>query len=302
MTSARRIFGIGLCVGWTLGGCGASQEPTRQDRSVGDVKEGAPLGRDVADPGILAEASGYQPAKLPAGAEAPPAGRRLDQGPKRPDTGANADTQVKAAVRDLVNALKDGEVELALRGFDAEQVAPLMGKVDTLLSTYAKVDLLRRHLAKKLDDPKVERLLGPLWGGEAELKWEILDPDHASIAPNLTRPLFGPKATPTLQLVRQQGEWRFQLEAPLTAADADEIVAYHNQLQQGLDAIVDWVATSANVDEQQLQKLISAALQGQPVQPQAVPAAGKSEPAGEKGAQKEEEKPKPRGAKGGRPK
>jgi len=283
-----------------LGGCGSSQEPTRQDQTMGGVKEGAPLGRSVADPGILAEGAGYQPAKLPAGAEAAPvAGRRAEATPKRADSGADADTQVKAAVRNLVNNLKDGEIEVVLRSFDAEQVAPLLDKVDPLLNTYEKVGLLQRHLAKKMEPAKAEELTAPLRGGEANLKWEILDPNHASISPNLTQPLFGPKATPSLELVREGGEWRFQLAAPLTAADVEEILAFHQQLQKALDAIVEWVATSATVDEAQLQTLIGNALRGEPVEPQAT--ASKAEPEGEKD-QKEEAKPKAAGGKGARPK
>jgi len=306
---ARRcwVFGVGLGVGWLLGGCGESQDvPSRQERTLGGVSEGAPLGRDVADPGILADASTYQPAKV-AASPAATAGPRRPPGAaaKRGESAGDADTQIKAAVRDLVNALKDGEVELALRSFNPEQVRLLLDRVDVLLDTYEKVDLLRRHLEKQLapDESKVEQLLGPLRGGESELKWDVLDADHVSISPNLALPLFGPKATPTLQLARQGGEWRYQLDAPLTAEDVNTIVAFHEQLQKALDAAVEWVATSPTVDEDQLRVLLAKALQGGPAEPGAEPAAAgpKAKPGAEKdtGEKKEEQKPAPRG-KGGR--
>lgn len=270
--------------------------------------EGAPLGRDVADPGILADASTYQPAKVPSSSEGA-AGLRRSPGAtaKRSESSGDADSQIKAEVRNLVNALKDDDVKLALRSFDPEQVRPLMDKVNlnVLLNTYEKVALLRRHLEKKLapEESKAESLLGPLRGSESELKWEVLDADHVSISPNLALPLFGPKATPTLQLARQGGEWRYQLEAPLTAEDVNAIVAFHGQLQKSLDALVEWVATSPTVDEDQLRALLAKALQGEPAEPGTEPAAAspKAKPGAEKdaGEKKEDQKPAPRG-KGGR--
>lgn len=302
MVSKRWVFGV--WVGWLLCGCGESQYlPTRQDRTLGGVKEGAPLGRAVADPGILAEPGTYQPTKVAGSSEAVPFTRRT--GPaaaQRGESGGGTDVQVKAAVRDLVNALQDGEVELALRSFDPEQVQRLMDKVDTLLNTFEKIDLLRRFLEKKLqvDESQAEQLLAALHGGEAELKWDILDAEHASISPNFSALLFGPKATPTLQLARQAGDWRFQLAAPLSAEDVDVIVAFHTQLQRDLDAVIDWVATAETVDTAQLSTLLTKALQGQPIEPgseKATAAQPQAKPGEEKdaGEKKEEPPPRPKG-------
>ncbi len=310
MVAKRWILGVGLLTGGLVAGCGESQTPTRQDRILGGVKEGAPLGRGVADPGILADATTYQPAKLTSTAgQTVPLGRRAPQpGSQREGSAPDADAQIKAAVRDLVDALKDSEPRLALRFFNPEQVQPLLeeDKVGTLLNTYEKVDLLRRHLEKKLeaDEAKVEQLLAPFRGGEGELKWDVLDAEHVSISPNLTAPLFGPKATPTLQLARQGDAWHFQLDAPLTADDVSEIVAFHEQLQTSLDRIVNWVATAEAVDTDQLPSLLAQALQGEAVEPGAEqPAAGAKAKRGEKdaGEKKDPEKPRPRGGKGQRP-
>lgn len=296
------LFGIGLSTVGLLCSCGESQDvPSRQDRTLGGIKEGAPLVRGVADPGILTEATTYQPAKVAETGDSLPVPRSGGKAAaKRGESTADADTQVKTAVRDLVNALQDGEVELVLRSFNPEQVKPLADKVDVLLTTFEKMDLLRRTLEKKLadDSAQADQVLGPLRGGGADLKWDMLDADHASVTPNLTALLFGPKATPTLQLARQAGEWQFQLEAPLSAEDVGVIVAFHEQLQKALDSVVESVAAAETVDVAQLTEMLAQALQGAPGGEPAA-AEAKAKPGEAPAGEKPEEKPKPRGKGGG---
>ncbi len=254
--------------------------PTRQDESLGGVKEGAPLARGVFDPGILADASAYQPTKVAGSTE-------LAMPALRPDGAAGGraavdiDAEVKAAVRDLVNALKDGEVELALRCFDPEHVRPLAEHAGTLLDTFDRIDRLRRFLEQRLgaDDTRAEQLLGALRGADLGLTWDILDTEHASVSPNLAAVIFGPKATPTLQLARREGEWRYQLEGPLSDADVEAILTFHKELQRALDAVTDWVAATEKVEPAQLAELLAKALAGEPLElavPEgdATPAAG----------------------------
>jgi hypothetical protein len=305
MVGKRLVLGAGLWAVWLLAGCGESANvPTRQDRILGGVKEGAPLGRGVADPGILADPTTYQPARVTGVGQGSGPGRRLAQAAAKADEPApEADAEVKTTVRDLVNALTDDDPQLALRFFDPEQVRPLLDKenVGTLLNTYEKVDLLRQHLERKLapDEARVEQLLAPFQGAAGELKWDVLDANHVSISPNLTAPLFGPKAAPTLQLARQDDDWRFQLDAPLTDDDVSAIVAFHEQLQESLDRIVEWVATTETVDTDQLAALLATALQGEVVEPGAAqPAAG---PKGKGGGEKTTPgKARPMGGKGQR--
>jgi hypothetical protein len=136
-------------------------------------------------------------------------------------------------------------------------------------------------------------------GGAAEPKLEILDARHASLTPNLAVILFGPaKAGLTLALALQDDGWKFQLDAPLTAADVDAIVAYHEHLQSALDQLVEWVEATPTLDEAQLQAALTKALLGQPLELQPKEEVRPEE--GAEGGEKEEPPPR-RGGRGVRP-
>ena len=305
------LLGFGVCAAGLLCSCGESQDTALPSgRTLGGVKEGAPLGRPAFDPGILQDATTYQPAKTPSSSAIARSATARVQPAAAAGGGGDAETQVKTTVRDLVNALKDGEVDLALRMFSSDEVGTLTAKVDVLLNTFEKADLLERLLRGKLqlDDATVARLLGPLRGGDATLKWDLLDAEHATLTPNPAAILFGPaKAPPALSLTRQGAEWKFQLGAPLSEADVDAIVSYHQQLQKSLDQIVDWLDTTGTKDEAEITANLEKALKGEPLELKAPaegerPDAGKQPkakaPAGKAGARPsekgKEEPPRPR--------
>jgi hypothetical protein len=125
-------------------------------------------------------------------------------------------------------------------------------------------------------------------GTDAAPKCDILDAEHASVTPNPAGILLGPaKATPSLQLVRKEGEWKFQLEAPLTDADAEAIKAYHAGLRAALDEIVEWLEKTPAVDEAQLKKALASVVQGKPAGLEgAAPAGQAGSPGGKGGAGK----------------
>lgn len=266
MARVRLIVGWGLSAGVLLCSCGESPDaPARHNRTLGDSKEGAPLAPAVFDPGVLQDAAAYQPTK-PAGS----LGSGIRTAGGRGDvTGGDADTQVRRVVENLINAIKDGEVELALKCFEADHVTALSeDQYDVLFATFSKVGGLLNLLSDKLDVSKAERLLGELRGsGAVEPKWDLLDADHASVRPNLALILFGPvKRAPSMAVGRQADGWRFQFDAPLTAADVEAILAFHAQLQDALDQIHDWVDASEKVDEAQLRTVLSQALAGEPIE------------------------------------
>ena len=305
------LLGTALLVG-LLCACGESQDqPAQQDRTLGGVKEGAPLGAGATDPGILQDLSTYQPPKLPGGGAAASSSKDTRGGA----TPAEApDKQVRAAVVAFVNALKDGEVQLALRAFETEQVKLLSEKSDELFATFERIDGLAKIVGSKLDPTKAEKLAARLrGGGDAAPKIELVDGEHASVKPNVAAVLFGPtKATPSIPVVLRNGEWRFELDAPLTAADVEAIVKYHQQLQAALDSMSEWAAAAATVDEAQLVAAVGKALTGQPLE---LPAAGTPDepkpdeaappeaPPAEPGAEGGEQAPQPtpRGRGRGRP-
>jgi hypothetical protein len=279
------LLSFGVCLTGLLCSCGESQDTALPSaKTLGGVKEGAPLVRPAYDPGIMQDPTTYQPAKMPTNATIARVSAPREEQPAAAGGGGDAETQVKTAVRDLVNALKDGEADMALRMFNGDEVGALSAKVDILLNTFEKADLLGRLLRGKLqlDDATVARLVGPLRGDAAGLKWDLLDADHATLTPDPAAILFGPnKAPPALSLTRQGGEWKFQLGGPLSEADVAAIVTYHEQLQQSLDQIVAWLDTSGTTDEAEITGNLDKALKGEPLELKAPaeaerPDAGKS--------------------------
>ncbi len=279
MTKLRLFCGLSLGV-LLLSACGeAEEEPARLSRALGGAKEGAPLGLRVHDPGILQEAGSYTPAKLPqpaADAENTPPTAGLTPTRRKSDP----QTEVAVAVEDLVAALKDGEVELALRLFSADHAKPLLELADVLYATFERIELLERLAAEKLGAAKAAELVAVLRVGETEPKWELFGSDRASVTPNVAFILFGPAHAGTgMQLVRQKSDWRFQLATPLGEADAKALKTYHEGLQAALDRLVDWVTAEETPAESQLKTELGRALQGQPVSVGEAGAAEKPEPA-----------------------
>lgn len=261
------LLGCGVWATLWLGGCGDSQDPPdRLGRTLGGVKEGAPLAPSFVDPGILQDATTYQPPRLADAFDVAPAVRPALPSDRSGTGGGEA--AVRTALANLVNALRDGEVTLALRAFRGEDVRLLFEQSEVLFVTCAKLDTLGRHLRGPFEPTKVDTLLAKVRGlGETLPNAEMLDPQNASVNPNPAALLLGPaKTTPTLRLAWDAGQWRFRLDAPLTKAEVDGIVAYHERLQEQLSDIIDWVARTPAVDEPTLRAALEAAVAGQPVE------------------------------------
>lgn len=291
------LLGCGVGVVFLVGACGESQDsPTRLGGTLGGVKEGAPLGPPIVDTGILQDATAYQPPRMAEGFDAVPEVRPTPL-PERGGAGG-AEAAVRTAVANLVNAVRDGEVTLALRAFRSEDVRLLAEQSELLFATFATLDTLGRHLKGSFDPTKISTWLAKVRGVGGDLpRWELLDPQNASVTPNPAALLLGPtKATPVLRLVLDSGQWRFRLDAPLTKADVDAIVAYHQELQEQLGRIIDWVARTSAVDEATLSAALDAAVAGQAVElPAAAPPPEATPPPAE---EDEEPPPTPRPGRG----
>jgi len=253
--------------------CGQSRdESTPWNRTLGNTSEGAPLPRVAPDLAILQDATAYQPPKVTGtgagGTGGPPAGAA-------PDTG---DTQIRTLVTDLTRAIRDQEVELALRCYAPEHVAAFTEEHwDPLYTTLGLVDQIARRLARS----RLEHLLGYLVGEEPAPKWDLLDADHASITPNPGIILFGPaKAGQAASAVRDPSGWKLQLAAPLTADDLAIIAAFHKELQAALERIIEWLDANPNPDEARLRSALTQALQGQMPDLEAPPAAPSQQESG----------------------
>ncbi len=244
------ILSVVLTAG--LLGCGQSPEAARGSRP-----------RATADTGILQNLTEYKP----AAAVGTPGGGRAGGAADGAATGGDAAAQVQNVVETFVALLKDGEVGRALKYFNPEHVRALDAeKVDVLFATFEKMDRLTRGLEEKLGrGPSAQALAGLRGGLDLVPKWDVLDNDHATVTPNLAVALFGPvKMSPTITLARVDGEWRFELSSPLTAEDADAIVAFHRQLQEMLDRVTDMIDSQEQLDPAQLLEIISKAAAGQP--------------------------------------
>ncbi|MEW6251980.1 MAG: hypothetical protein AB1716_15165 [Planctomycetota bacterium] len=272
MATLRPVCAALVGLGLLAGGCGESQDvPSRFDQVLGDTKEGAPLVRGALDKGILVDASTYQSPRAagPAAVSRGGGGEGPGATPARP-TARTTDAQV-AVSRDftqLVQFAHDGLGENALRMFNKEHVQLLTEKLDVIAATFDKVELLRLRVAKLSGEDKADKLLEPLRPSPpADQKIELVDAEHASITPNPLMVFFGPsRTTPALRAALVEGEWKFELEQPLTAEDVAAIEAYHQQLQATLDQIDEWLAGAAGLDEAQLQGALTKAVQGEPVE------------------------------------
>jgi hypothetical protein len=69
-------------------------------------------------------------------------------------------------------------------------------------------------------------------------------------------------ASPALRLEQAEGNWQFQLDDPLTEADAAKIKAFHEQLQTTLDTLIDKVDAAETLDIPELAAEWAAALGG----------------------------------------
>jgi len=253
-----------------LWSCGESRdESTPWNHTLGNTSEGAPLPRVAPDVAILQDATAYQPPKLAGTATGDTGGAPTAAAPD------SADAQLRTLVTDLSRAIKDQEVELALRCYAPEHVEAFTEEHwDPLYTTLGLVDQIARRLARS----KLEHLLGYLGGDEPAVKWDLLDADHASITPNPGIILFGPaKAGQAGMAVRGPGGWKLQLTAPLTADDVTAIGVFHKDVQAALERIIDWLDANPNPDEARLQPALTQALQGQMPDLEAPPAAPSNE-------------------------
>lgn len=266
------LFGVGLL----LASCGEADESrSRAAARLGGSSAGAPLGAARVDRGILADQTAYRPTDLPGLGPAGTGGGGKDGG-----GAVSAEKEVRAAVQDLVNALADSEVELALGSFESAQVSALSNDdLSVMFTTFESFDTLRKTAIEKLGEDAGKQVVRAMTNvGDAKPKVQTLDATHVGVTPNVALALLGPKlAGEALAMAQVEGVWKAQLETPLSAATATEVVKYHQALQATLHKLSESVGGGGIGDVKQLVELLKRAMQGEPVD---VPAAA-SAPAGE---------------------
>lgn len=289
------IAALPVCV-W-FAGCGDPQSNPARNSVVGGDRFGAPVPRGVSDKAIVGDLSGYTPAKPPTVGAA-----GESKGTTGRDTGGAPSDDITGALTTLASNVSSGQVEVALKTFNPKHVEALAAKdvSDAMYVTFESVDQIRKILISKFDPAKAGALGAALFNfAEGAPDVQQVDADNASISPNYATILFGPTITKNaLKAQRVDGKWQFQLDKPITAAEAKEIVAYHTKLKATLENIWAAIDSGAVADEAKIKEMLIAARNGQDVE---IPAAAvKPEGDGEKkdgeekkddGEQKEDEKP-----------
>jgi len=261
MQTMRRLLGVGLAATLLLCSCEDPQDSRAGQGQLGPTKEGAPLSPGTQDPGILEDATTYQPAKVPGSLA--PGGAKSGGKEAKPATG-DADSAVRALVESLTKALEKGDVEQVLKLFNEEQVAALAvgDKFSPILGTFERTERLAKKLAGTSSQP-AESSFKFASMGDVTPKWEILDPEHAVVTPNLAAAIFGPSATPTLTAAKGPQGWKFQLKAALTAADVEAILAVHKQIQEQLDQMLESIESGKAPDFAAMMESMMKAMAGQ---------------------------------------
>ncbi len=263
MSKSRILVGLGLATAGLLTACGESAESVSRN--------GVRVPHGVSDPGILQDPTTYNPTEPPTGGEAVAQARRVNE-PQAAGSTASADIDVEGqaqqAVADFVAFLRDGELEMALRQFDPAHVSAVTasGADESMYNTLDALDQFSRSLRDKVDDERHLALLDQLRGLPSDVPAvEILDPQHASVTPNVAWMLFGPeKAGAGLKLVLLDGYWRFQLDAPLQEGDATTVVLFHDNYLGEIQKITDWVAAASQINQQALEDAIENVSEGKP--------------------------------------
>ncbi|MGE0478861.1 MAG: hypothetical protein AB7Q17_00185 [Phycisphaerae bacterium] len=271
---SRVVFIALLIAGLAMCGCDRSQPPSTAFNAVlGDLPSGAPVRTPPVDAGILKDLSTYQPAPPPAGAGAAIAGGASI-------AGGDAQSEVKAALLDVVKAAIRGDIDVALDAFNADHVAALKADTSVLLDTYDKVARLVRGISEKLGQPidlkDPDALFARIAPGQdlfAGVVVEVTDPDtaHVGAPQEALAAVMGtmggipgvgaaPSADQRVTLVRQDGKWRIQLPKPITAEEAAQANRVLKALHPIIDKLTDQVDQADIKSPQDLQALMMGML------------------------------------------
>lgn len=259
MALPSRVVLIALFVaGPAMCGCDRSQPPSTSFNAVlGDLPSGAPVRTPPVDAGILKDLTTYQPAPPPGGGGATIAGGASI-------AGGDTQSEVKAALLDVLKALIRGDIDVALDAFNSEQVAALKADTSVLLDTYDKIARLVRGISEKLGEPinlkDPDALLAKLPPGQdlfAGLTVDVTDPDTVQVgvsqealaagmgmmggipglgaAPGGAAAGAAPPPGEKITLLRQDGKWRIQLPQAITTEQA----AQANRVLKALHPLID---------------------------------------------------------------
>lgn len=267
--TVRLLSAGSLLMGLLLAcGCDKSQDaPPSFNTALGGAGTGAPFYMPPADGGILKDQTAYQPAKPGGGSGGPRGG---DGG----GAGGSGEPAVRKVVTDMLFAAIHGDIDTVLDAFNPEHVAALKDNSEArslLHDTYGKVDALLRESASKLGKEfdlksitadNYKEMLKKL-GPEAEkidldqmLIVELQDPTTATVSIKLPASIPNMPAdapSPKIPVLKQDGQWRVQAEAPITEQQVVEMVSGLKMAQKILDKLLSKLVEAQITNDQELQ-------------------------------------------------
>lgn len=247
-----RVTAAALAVGLIATACDRADEPpTPFNRGLAASGLALPTPRVKADLGILQDQKTYAPA-TPAGGLS----GRVDA--------RDARGQVEQFVARLLEASNQHNIPALLEMFNPEHIQALKDAPEALFATDGLVQGLYNVISSKLGPEVVEQIRSVERQATLNaLRIEIQGAANATVTPNLTAGLLGPKATPAMILAKSGDKWLIQLDAPLSAADVSAINAFHGMVQAAITALTEQVESGAITTAEQLAQVLGGAASGQ---------------------------------------
>lgn len=250
----RRTLALCGLLASLCAGCGKDVSAVPRDNYAigGSPVGGLPTPRTVTDTGILRDQKSYVAANAGGG-------------PRGADISGDEKAQVQAFADKLLKAALERDVTTILDSFVADHIAALRGddeKVSEIHNTFGTLQLFETVVKNKLGEAAFEEYKEAATKQfQSRMNVDVIDGNNASISPNLIAEILGPKAGPATMVTKVDGEWKIQLAAPLTDADADAIVAFHKAMQASLATVVSAIERGDVTD---LAKVLEAMQQAAP--------------------------------------
>ncbi len=248
-----------------LCGCERNYDPPPPfNEGLGDSGGILPTAEPRVDTGILQDQRAYKPAEVRG------LGGTVDA--------ADANAQIRQLVEQLLAARQSGDIDAILALFNRAHVEAIV-ESEALFNTFDAIKAVEDVAADKLGPEVVEQYRDVRRDDiRGNLTIEIHGAGSASVTPNLVRDLLGRFATDEMRLAKEGGEWKIQLETPLTEADAAAIDERLMEIQLALSNIIPKLENDEIVNAEQFLTAIRSAMGGGPASPATQPDGGEPEP------------------------
>lgn len=264
---SRSVLSALLTAGVAVVPCACERNydpPPPFNQGLGESGGILPTAEPRVDTGILQDQRAYKPAEVRG------LGGAVDA--------ADANAQIRLLVDQLLAARQNGDVDAILAFFNPAHVAAL-AESEALFNTFDAIKSVEDVASSKLGPEVVDQYRDVRRADiRGNLSIEIHGAGSASVTPNLVRDLLGPFATDTMRLAKDGGEWKIQLETPLTESDAAAIDERLMEVQLQLSNIIPKLENDEIVNAEQFLAAMRSVMGGGPVTPATQPEGGEPEP------------------------